>query len=333
MKALLKFLYILLALIVIILLAGLFLPKEVYIDSTVKIQAPEEIVFNQINDLMNWEAWSPWKKADSTMVVSYENTTVGEGASYSWTSKHSGNGKLIITESIPVKKVGIELDFGERGKADTYFIIDTKDNLSNLSWVFENNKLSYFERYFMVLFRKNMIRTFDIGLNKIKEIAEDLRLSRISEVKIVKLDKQAAMVITDSCALKEMDSLMATMYNRLSSYMERRKLNPVGPPLAVFYSWNPDSISKFACGMPIEKKTWGWKDYSIIELPEGEAATVIHWGRYNSEKPYTAIDDFLKEKGLQRGDFIWEVYLNDPESEADTGMWKKQIYFPIMTEE
>lgn len=330
MKALLKFLYIILALVIIVLLAGLFLPKEAYIDSSVSIIAPDEIVFNQINDLKNWEAWSPWEAADSTMKVSYESVTVGKGASYSWTSKHSGEGKLVITESVPVSKVAIELDFGEQGKADAYWTIEPERTLTDLTWIFENNNLSYFERYFMVLFRKNMINTFNTGLNKIKEIAEDLRLSRISEVKLVNLEKQPAMVITDSCKLEKMDSLMANMYSRLSAYMERRQLVSVGPPFAIYYTWNPEGISKFACGFPLEKKTWGWKDYQVIELPEGEAATVIHWGRYDSSKPYFAIDNFLKEKELKQGDFIWEVYLNDPESEPDTGMWQKQLYYPIL---
>ena len=177
-----------------------------------------------------------------------------------------------------------------------------------------------------------MINTFNIGLRKVKEISEDLRLSRISEVKLVNLEKQPAMVIIDSCKTDEMDSLMAVMYNRLTSYLERRELVSVGPPFAIYYSWNPDGISKFACGIPIEKMTWGWKDYSVIELPDGEAATVIHWGRYDSEKPYIALDNFLKENGLKQGKFIWEVYLNNPETEPDTGMWQKQLYYPIMEE-
>jgi effector-binding domain-containing protein len=333
MKALLKFLYIILALVIIVLLAGLFLPKEAYMDSSVSINAPDEIVFAQINDLKNWKVWSPWEAADSTMEVSYGSETVGKGASYSWTGKHSGEGRLVITESVPVSKVAIELDFGEQGRADSYWTIESEGKLTNLTWFFENNNLSYFERYFMVLFRKNMINTFNTGLTKIKEIAEDLRLSRISEVKLVSLEKQPAMVITDSCEMEKMDSLMVVMYNRLFAYIERRQLVTAGPPFTIYYSWNPDGISKFACGLPLEKKTWGWKDYQVIELPEGEAATVIHWGRYDSNKPYIAINNFLQDKGLKQGDFIWEVYLNDPQSEPDTGMWQKQLYYPIQKDE
>lgn len=333
MKALLKILYILLFLVVLILLAGLFLPKEANIQASVYINASDKIVFDQINDLKNWKTWSPWEQADSTMQIIYGEQTIGEGASYSWTSKHSGSGKLIITQSIPLSKVAMELDFGEQGKASTYWTIEREKELTKLTWIFDNDNLGYFERYFMVLFRKNMLNTFNRGLQKIKEIAEDLRLSRISEIKIVAMEKQPAMVIIDSCEVEKIDSLMIDMFDRVTRYMERRKLEPVGPPFTIYYSWNPEGVSKFACGIPIEKRTWGWKDYSVIELPEGEAATVVHWGKFDSEKPYLALDQYIRENALSVKDFIWEVYLTNPSSEPDTAKWKKQIYYPVSQEE
>lgn len=332
MKALLKILYVLLILVIIVLVAGIFLPKEAHISSSIEINAPDEIVFDQINDLENWEAWSPWKQMDTTMKISYGSQTVGEGASYSWTSIKSGDGNMTITESVPLNKIGIELDFGEQGKADSYWILEQKDNLTNLTWSFDNEDLSYMDRYFMVIFRKTMINSFNQGLNGIKEIAEDLRLSRISEIKVVNLEKQPVMAIIDSCKLEEMETRMDEMFNGVVGYLERRKMQTTGPPLAIYYTWNPDGISTFACGFPIEKRTWGYKEFTVIDLPEGEAATVIHWGKYDSPKPYLAMDKFLAEKGKSAEDYIWEVYLNDPESEPDTGMWQKQIYYPIKAE-
>jgi effector-binding domain-containing protein len=333
MKALLKILYFLLFLVIVLLLAGIFLPKKAHVESSVNIYAPGEIVFDQLNDLTNWEKWSPWEAADTTMKIQYGSQIKGSGASYSWTSKRSGSGKISITESIPIKKLAIEIDFGEQGKAESYWKLEPHEKITRLTWVFENSKLNYFERYFMILFRKNMINTFKIGLKKIKEVSEELRLSRISEVKLVNLEKQAAMVIIDSCKLEDMDSLIVNMFTRLKAYVDRRKLITVGKPFTIYYSWNPTGISKFACGIPLEQKTWGWKDYQVIELPEGEAATVIHWGRYDSEKPYNALDHFIQENNLKAKDYIWEVYLNDPENEPDTAMWQKQIYFPILDKE
>ncbi len=329
MKALLKTLYLLLVLVILVLLAGIFLPKEFRIASSVNINAPDELIFNQLNDLKNQELWSPWQFADSTIKVTYGQLTSGEGAYYTTTSENSGSIKLTIVESVPVNKLTMELDFGDKGEATIYWNLEVEGRFTKLTLEFENSRISYFERYFAIMFKNNMVHTFNLSLNKIKAIAEDLRLSRISDIKIVTLEKQPAMVITDSCKLEEMGERMEEMYGRISAYMKRRDLEAEGPPFAIYYSWNPEGISKFACGIPIEKMTWGWKDYNVIELPGGEAATVVHWGKYDSGKPYLALDNYLQKKEIEREDYIWEVYINDPANEPDTSLWQKQIFYPL----
>ena len=333
MKALLKILYILLVLVIIILVAGIFLPKEFRTESSVIINASTELVYDQLNDLKKQESWSPWQFADSTLKVSYGQQTIGKGAYYTTTSKNSGSMKLTIVESVPVNTLSMELNFVDRGEASMYWNIDSEAGLTKLTMAFENNEMSYFERYFVIMFKKNMVHTFNLSLNKIKAIAEELRLSRISDIKMVKLEKQPAMVIIDSSTLEEMEERMEKSFSRLSAYMVRRKLEALGPPFAIYYSWNPEGISKFACGIPIEKMTWGWKDYNVIELPGGEAATIVHWGKYDSAKPYLALDNYLQEQGLTQGDYLWEVYINNPASEPDTSKWQKQIYYPLQREE
>ena len=50
---------VLVTLVVVFVLVGLWLPKEFKIERTVRVQAPVELVFDQVNDLKNWEQWSP----------------------------------------------------------------------------------------------------------------------------------------------------------------------------------------------------------------------------------------------------------------------------------
>jgi effector-binding domain-containing protein len=330
MKSLLKILYFLLILVILILLAGLFLPRNGHIESEVTIKASPKIVFDQVNTLKNWENWSPWLDADSSMKISYAGPDSGKGATYSWTSEHSGDGKLIITSSEPEKKIEALIDFGVQGKATTTWTFDSAEiKGTHLTWAFDNSDMGYFERYFMILFRKNMLTTFNRGLHRIKNISERLRLDRISDIHVVDLEARPSIGIIDSTSLEKMAAKMADMYSRLSIYLAKRSLQPTGPPFTIYYTWNPKGTSKFACCLPIAERTWGWKDYTFIELPQGKAVEVTHWGKYGTETPYLALDKYLQDNHLKKGSFIWEVYVNDPAAQPDTSKWEMKVFYPV----
>lgn len=329
MKVLLKLFYFLLALLIVVLMAGLFLPKESHIESAVTITAPIEIVFDQVYDFRNWENWSPWLDADSTMIFEYGDQTAGIGATYSWTSEHSGSGNQTIKEIIPDKFIHSYIDFGEQGDANSLWKFERGEKSISLRWVFDNTSMGYFERYFMILFKSKIQSDLAKGLQNLKVVSEELRLSRVSDVELISLEAQHTMTIIDSSDLEGMEDKMLEMFNRLNKYLAKRKIVAIGAPFTMYYNWDPDGVNKFACGFPIEKRTWGWKQYAYLELPQGHVATITHWGRYGSEKPWLVIDQYMKDNKLEMIGSPWEVYLSDSSSDTDTSNWELKIYYPI----
>ena len=329
MKALIKILYFFLAIFVIILLIGLFLPRKSHVESNTYINASPEIVFDQINILKNWEKWSPWQAADSTMKLTYYGPLSGVGAAYSWTSKHSSSGNMSITESEPYKSIQTELDFGARGKANAPWHFEKADKGTKVTWAFDNQKMGYFERYFIVLFKKTMINTFNQGLAKLKDVSEDLRLDNISEVKEVQLVQRHSFVITDSAIMQKLSIKMDEMFGKLMIFTGKRNIQPAGVPFTIYYKWSNDGFTTFACGIPIAEKTYGLREINYLEMPEGKAIMVTHWGNYKSSKPYEALDNYLKNNGLQMDGPPWEEYITDPKTEADTSKWETRVYYPV----
>ena len=57
---------------------------------------------------------------------------------------------------------------------------------------------------------------------------------------------------------------------------------------------------------------------------------MIHWGRYNSEKPYREVEKYITDHNLKRDSLIWEVYVKSPEEEPDTTLWEKRVYYPLV---
>lgn len=136
MKALKVIGIILLILIGLPLIISLFLPSKVHVERSKVIEAPSEVVFQQVNTLKNWEEWSPWHEIDLEMKLMYDGPTAGEGASYSWTSKHDrvGNGKVTILKSVPYDTILIDMDFMENGKAKGSYYFERQPRGVKVTW-------------------------------------------------------------------------------------------------------------------------------------------------------------------------------------------------------
>jgi len=75
------------------------------------INAPPRQVFAAINNLHNWEFWSPWAKLDPNAKTHYEGPSAGPGAAFEWSGdKKVGAGRLTIVDSRPSERVELRLD-------------------------------------------------------------------------------------------------------------------------------------------------------------------------------------------------------------------------------
>lgn len=82
------------------------------------LAAPPEAVFAQVNDLVAWQAWSPWARKDPDAKATFGAITAGEGASFGWDGNNKiGKGMMTVVESRPGEKVGLRLEFEKPFKA------------------------------------------------------------------------------------------------------------------------------------------------------------------------------------------------------------------------
>src|SRR5262249_55025053 len=65
-------------------------PAEYRITRSATIAAPPAEVFPQVNNLHNWEAWSPWAKLDPAAKNTFEGPPEGTGSIFKW----SGNDQI-----------------------------------------------------------------------------------------------------------------------------------------------------------------------------------------------------------------------------------------------
>ena len=101
------------ALVVVAIVIAVFIvvvalrPAEFRVERAATMRAPAAAPFEQVNDLQNWRAWSPWEQLDPALKRTYEGPQAGTGALYAWQgNKDVGEGRMTITESKPGEPQG-----------------------------------------------------------------------------------------------------------------------------------------------------------------------------------------------------------------------------------
>jgi hypothetical protein len=87
----------LVGLLVLMLLAGFFMPKDWKVRRTISIRATPEAIHAQVADLSRWPEWMPWMAEDPQMTVSFEGEPTRVGSVMRWRSEKMGDVALTLT--------------------------------------------------------------------------------------------------------------------------------------------------------------------------------------------------------------------------------------------
>lgn len=151
-------------------------PADFKIMRSATIQAPAAVVFSRVNDLHQWDAWSPWAKMDPNATNSFEGPSAGPGASMHWKGNMQvGEGTMTITESRASDYVRMRLDFVKpmKGTNQTEFTFQPNGKETQVTWAMtgRNNFIAKAVGVFMDC-DKMVGGQFEAGLANLKALTE-----------------------------------------------------------------------------------------------------------------------------------------------------------------
>jgi uncharacterized protein YndB with AHSA1/START domain len=158
-----------------LILLSFLLPAEVKVKRSILVTAPIDRVFDQVNDLRNWEKWAPWKRMDPTMVMTFSNPPVGQNAFYKWESqnKHMGKGTMTLTHVAMNEEIMTSIDFDGRDQAAAKFLFTHKGDDIEVTWSMNHNVgMLPWNKYGGLFMRSALKKQFDNGLKGLKFYAE-----------------------------------------------------------------------------------------------------------------------------------------------------------------
>ena len=167
MRILKTILIVIVVLVAILAIIGMFMSADVHVERTMEMKAAPDAVYNQVNNLKNWDNWMPWNKLDPNWERTWGQQTEGEGASYAWKSEKRdvGQGSITITKSVPNEMVETNLHFEGQGDATGTYKIEKTDAGSKFTWGMDMDMGSNpFKRLMGGMMDKMMAPWFDKGM-------------------------------------------------------------------------------------------------------------------------------------------------------------------------
>ena len=339
--------YLLLLLLVVLVAGAIYVatrPNDFELSRSKVIKAPTSVIFKNISDFKNWEAWNPWMEKDSTIIATYPDQTAGIGGSYSWTSK-DGPGRIQNLAMVANKSLEQELQFADYEPNKVSWTLEEVPEGTKVTWKMSGKNTPFMFKAFAVMNggMDNMIGPdYEKGLENLeREVLAELERNppktyRLSEV--MQHDVPAQKFIgylqktTTDAAMEDMTKLFMESMPKVGQYVGMHQIETYVPG-ALYVKWDEETKeAEFYIGfmLPADTETPAAENLVITEIPAGKVAMISKFGPYGTGdyEAHTAINVDMAKNGFTQNGPIWELYVNDPENVKPADI-QTDIYYPI----
>jgi effector-binding domain-containing protein len=303
--------------------------KDYAVERSIVIDAPTDVVWQQVKYFENWQHWSPWYAKDSTMEWMLSGTDGEIESGYSWTSENSGAGEMNMTSLIEGEEVKYHTHFLDpfESESDGYVQVAEIEGGTEVKWGF-HGQLKGIAALFMNM-DKMVGPDFEEGLELLKSHAENIPAEAPSmQVKEIDMTEKHYVAIREETDITEIQSFYANNYMKI---MESGVTMEGGMPSGLYFTWDMENMrTDLAAAIPVVSGTKAPEGTTIITIPESKAVMVDYYGAYEGlAEVHGLIEGYLIANELEYVGPAIEEYITDPEAESDPRKWNTKVTYPI----
>jgi uncharacterized protein YndB with AHSA1/START domain len=171
------------ALLLVLLALVAMQPSSFAVERSAEIEAPADLVFEQIQNPRAMDAWSPFVKMDPQLAITYEGPEAGVGARSSWRGPQMGEGRLTVTGVQPGREVEMRLEMLSPMPADNRirFSLTPSGSATRVTWRMEGESSFVGKAIGLVVDMDAMVGgQFEQGLAALEQLAEAAVAGRVS---------------------------------------------------------------------------------------------------------------------------------------------------------
>jgi len=339
MSVLKKTLLGLVALVVLLVLIGLFLPSTAHVERSAAIDSSPARVFALINGYRSFNKWSPWAERDPATQYVFEGPDTGVGAKMNWASENPqvGTGFQMITLSEPDSRVETHLDFGSQGTAEAFFLLEPTESGTRVTWGFDTDfGLNLVSRYLGLMFDNWIGADYEAGLANLKSMAEGLPPGDWTGLEIGVVEVEPSLIVftatSSSWDVAAIGQAFGTAYGQIGGFIAANKLQASGQPLAITTS-KSEVGWQFDAGIPIAERPAIEIDpdspVQIRQSPGGKTVRGVSIGSYSQlSASWEKVRAWVAAHGYEEAGPLWEQYVSDPGDTPEEEM-VTHLYLPV----
>lgn len=307
-------------------------PKKWEASVTKTISGSPSMVYYQISDFKNWAKWSPWMIEDTTMKLTYGNTTSGVGGSYSWTSKNYGDGNMVFTSQILNESVHADLKFVDFDMIKDMMIqLKPNGEFTDVTWsMLSKEEIPFIQRgiQFIMGFFYDIKNDYNKGLNYLEEVVKSGGAGFSINNYVVqesKFNGNHYLIKRANLNFSQIPSFFETNFAKLYAVAGQ---NAKQPTSGIIFKWdNATQTADIATAIPLSSKEIAKGEFEIFTINGCKEIYTEHYGSFEKTNlAYVALDSVMKNKNMLPS-LILEEYITDPKAEPDTNKWLTKVHY------
>ena len=336
------FKYILFLLLIAIIGTAIYIavqPNEFSVTRVRTIKAPSAVVYNNVIDFKNWEAWSAWVEADPDVKIMLSEQTKGVGGSYSWEDK-DGTGTMKILDATEHTSINMQMQFEDF--PPSYMAVNVspnEDGSTEVTWNIFGKDLPFgFKAYatFTGGMEKQIGPNFERGLEKLDSIiVSSMKVYSLKIDGVTEYGGGFYLYKTTSATSSNISSIMGKQYGDIVAYMSVNNIAFNGMPFTIYNEMNQDNGNVIMSNaIPVKEKIVILGENTILcdYMPKVNVLKATLKGNYtNLGEAWQVAYNHIKDNGLTLDETIkpFEIYTTAPGDFPNPADWITEIYIPI----
>jgi effector-binding domain-containing protein len=315
-------------------------PNEFSVTRVRTIKAPASVIYNNVIDFKNWEAWSSWVEANPETKITLPENTSGVEGSYTWEDE-DGIGTMKTLETTVNTSINQQMQFDDFPPSDiAWNFKPNEDGTTEVTWNIFGKDLPFGFKAFTTLMggmEKQIGPHFERGLEKLDSIVvESMKVYAINVKGVTQHSGGFYLYNTTSCKISDLANKMQEMLPKVGNYASANNVSMAGAPFVYYHKWDEanDAVMFSSC-VPTTNQVITDTDSGILtgQLQPFKAVATTLTGNYdNLKEAWDSTFKFIQNNNLEfteNNDPMLEVYLTDPMDSPNPANWVTEIYVAV----
>jgi len=334
------FKYIIILLLIVIIGSCTYIavqPNSYDVKRTRTINAPAAVLFGNINDYKNWEAWSPWVEKEPDLQFTYPEQTSGVGGSYSWIGK-DGAGNMKTLAVSPYDSISQEMQFDDFPSSNVYWKFEKADNGTSVIWGMKSDSTPFMLKFYALISggMDNMVGPdFERGLQKLDSVTvKSMQIYNVTVKGITEHGGGFYLYKTINATNSNMSQVMGQQFGSIGMFMAKNNIVMNGMPFTIYHEMDMSNGSVIMSNaMPVKEKVVITGDSDVLcgYMPKQKVLKTTLKGNYTHlGKAWEVAMQHITDNSLEQSEGKpFEIYTNDSGDFPNPSDWVTEIYIPL----